>query len=104
MITWQKSVDVEFREAVCFKIDAANKRVYCRSSQDTNLDGKEEFSIDYDYLIIAMGAKSNTFNTPGVEENAHFLKVVIDIFKGVLVSLHLMHHNHSLCMTHQSLP
>jgi NADH:ubiquinone reductase (non-electrogenic) len=26
-------------------------------------------------LIVAMGAKSNTFNTPGVEEHAHFLKV-----------------------------
>jgi NADH:ubiquinone reductase (non-electrogenic) len=31
--------------------------------------------MDYDVLIVAMGAKSNTFNTPGVEEHAHFLKV-----------------------------
>ena len=68
-------MDVQFREAVCYKIDAEKKKVYCRSTQDTNLGGKEEFSVDYDYLIIAMGAKSNTFNTPGVEEHAHFLKV-----------------------------
>lgn len=71
----QKGLDVKFREAVCYKIDAENKKVLCRSSQETNLGGKEEFSIDYDYLIIAMGAKANTFNTPGVEEHAHFLKV-----------------------------
>ncbi|PON81927.1 Parvalbumin [Trema orientale] len=80
-ITKKKNVDVQFREAVCFKIDAGNKKVYCRSSQDTNLGGKEEFGIDYDYLIVAMGAKSNTFNTPGVEENAHFLKGVEDALK-----------------------
>lgn len=61
---------------MCYKIDAEKKKVFCRSSQETNLGGKEEFSIDYDYLIIAMGAKSNTFNTPGVEEHAHFLKVL----------------------------
>lgn len=71
----QKGLNIEFREAECYKIDAEKKKVFCRSSQDTNLGGREEFSVDYDYLIIAMGAKSNTFNTPGVEENAHFLKV-----------------------------
>ncbi|KAK4789804.1 hypothetical protein SAY86_017108 [Trapa natans] len=33
-----------------------------------------EFSLDYDYLVIAVGAQVNTFNTPGVKENCHFLK------------------------------
>lgn len=32
--------------------------------------------MDYDYLVIAMGARANTFNTPGVEENCNFLKVI----------------------------
>lgn len=77
-ITRKKGLNIEFREAECYKIDAEKKKVFCRSSQDTNLGGREEFSVDYDYLIIAMGAKSNTFNTPGVEENAHFLKGVED--------------------------
>lgn len=73
---WQKGLEVQFREAVCHKIDPKKKKVYCRSTQDTNLGGKHgEFSVDYDYLIIAMGAQSNTFNTPGVEQYAHFLKV-----------------------------
>jgi NADH:ubiquinone reductase (non-electrogenic) len=74
-LTWQKSYDVNFKEAKCYKIDAENKKVYCQSNQDRNLDGKEEFALDYDYLVVAMGARANTFNTPGVVEHAHFLKV-----------------------------
>lgn len=38
--------------------------------------GNGEFSLDYDYLVIAIGAQVNTFNTPGVLENCHFLKVL----------------------------
>lgn len=72
---WQKGLDVQFREAECLQIDAVNKKVHCRSSPDNNLGGEQNFTVDYDYLVIAMGARSNTFNTPGVEENCHFLKV-----------------------------
>lgn len=75
MLLLQKNVEIHFWEAECIKIDAENKKVYCKSSQDTNLNGEEEFVVDYDYLVIAMGARSNTFNTPGVVENCHFLKV-----------------------------
>lgn len=81
----QKNVDICFWEAECFKIDAENKKVYCRSSQNTNLNGKEEFCMDYDYLVIAMGARANTFNTPGVEENCNFLKVIFLAFLLVYV-------------------
>lgn len=77
-IVRKKNVDICFWEAECFKIDAENKKVYGRSSQNTNLNGKEEFCMDYDYLVIAMGARANTFNTPGVEENCNFLKEVED--------------------------
>ncbi|KAB1209965.1 External alternative NAD(P)H-ubiquinone oxidoreductase B1, mitochondrial [Morella rubra] len=77
-ITRKKSYDVHFKEAKCYKIDPANKKVYCKSSQDTELGEKEEFALDYDYLVIAMGARANTFNTPGVLEYAHFLKEVED--------------------------
>lgn len=71
----QKSGEIQFFEAECVKVDAANKRVYCRPNHDINLEGKEEFLLDYDYLVVALGAQSNTFNTPGVMENCHFLKV-----------------------------
>ncbi|KAK7302690.1 hypothetical protein RJT34_13585 [Clitoria ternatea] len=77
----KKRVDVQFSEAECFKIDAQNRKVYCRSSVNNNLNGEEEFVVDYDYLIIAVGANVNTFNTPGVVENCHFLKEVEDAQK-----------------------
>ncbi|GAB2240282.1 hypothetical protein Droror1_Dr00020800 [Drosera rotundifolia] len=77
-IVKKKNVDISFWEAECLSIDPVNKKVYCQSSQDTNLNGKEEFAVEYDYLVIAVGARSNTFNIPGVVEHAHFLKEVED--------------------------
>ena len=47
----------------------------CRSNIDNNLVGNNEFFLEYDDLVIAIGAQVNTFNTPGVAENCHFLKV-----------------------------
>lgn len=72
---WQRRGEVNFWEAECVKIDAANKKVLCRSNVESNLVGNREFSLEYDYLVIAVGAQVNTFNTPGVKENCHFLKV-----------------------------
>ncbi len=34
--------------------------------------------MKYDKLVVAIGSENNTFNTPGVEEHAHFLKEVLD--------------------------
>ncbi|KAM0951790.1 putative NADH:ubiquinone reductase (non-electrogenic) [Dioscorea sansibarensis] len=45
------------------------------SNFGTNLDGSGEFAVKYDYLVVALEAKRSTFNTPGVKENCHFLKV-----------------------------
>ncbi|KAF2303447.1 hypothetical protein GH714_018419 [Hevea brasiliensis] len=80
-IVRKKNVDICFWEAECFKIDAENKKVYCRSNQNANMNGKEEFVVEYDYLVIAMGARPNTFNTPGVMEYCNFLKEVEDAQK-----------------------
>lgn len=77
-IVKKKNMDIGFKEAECFKIDTVNQKVHCKSVQNTNAGGKEEFTVDYDILVIAMGARANTFNTPGVVENAHFLKEVED--------------------------
>ncbi|XP_074296553.1 external alternative NAD(P)H-ubiquinone oxidoreductase B2, mitochondrial-like isoform X1 [Silene latifolia] len=80
-IAKKKNVRVQFEEAECYKIDPVNKKVYCRSATNKIFEGKEEFNVDYDYLVVAMGARSNTFNTPGVEENCHFLKVYLLLMK-----------------------
>ncbi|KAL8467886.1 hypothetical protein ACS0TY_031216 [Phlomoides rotata] len=76
-----KNVDVNYWEAECFKIDAKNKKVHCRSTLTSNQNEKEEIIMEYDYLVIGIGARSNTFNIPGVAENCHFLKELEDAQK-----------------------
>lgn len=39
---------------------------------------RKKFSIDYDKLVISVGAYSNTFGIPGVKEYGCFLKEVND--------------------------
>ncbi|MCL7035899.1 hypothetical protein MKW94_029805 [Papaver nudicaule] len=70
-----------FWEAECFKIDAKNKKIHCRPIQKSESIEKEEIIMDFDYLVVAVGARANTFNTPGVEKNCHFLKEVEDAQK-----------------------
>ncbi|XP_008803856.1 external alternative NAD(P)H-ubiquinone oxidoreductase B2, mitochondrial isoform X2 [Phoenix dactylifera] len=77
----KKGGEIKFWEAECFKIDPTSKKIHCRSDIGTNLDGNGEFLLDYDYLVIAIGARANTFNTPGVVEHCHFLKEVEDAQK-----------------------
>ncbi len=36
---------------------------------------EHHFELPYDVLIVAVGAINNTFDTPGVEQHAFFLKV-----------------------------
>ncbi|KAI3694018.1 hypothetical protein L1987_76976 [Smallanthus sonchifolius] len=79
-IVKKKNMDVHFKEAECFKIDTVNHKVHCKSSQTTNIGGKEEFVVDYDYLVIAMGARANTFNTP-VEDALKIRRSIIDCFE-----------------------
>lgn len=44
-------------------LDTQEKKVHCK-----DLFKGSEFSVRYDYLVIAAGNKTNTFATPGVEE------------------------------------
>ncbi|KAL3615230.1 External alternative NAD(P)H-ubiquinone oxidoreductase B1, mitochondrial [Castilleja foliolosa] len=74
----KRNGEIKFWEAECLKVDPTSKKVFCRSNIDENLAGNNDFSLEYDYLVIAMGAQVNTFNTPGVVEHCHFLKEVED--------------------------
>lgn len=73
--------DVKFLEAECIKIDAANKKVRCRDISSLSCKGKEDFELEYDYLVVAVGATSNTFGTKGVHEHCLFLKEIEDAEK-----------------------
>nr|CAB3471213.1 unnamed protein product [Digitaria exilis] len=70
----KKSKDVSFYEAECFKIDSSKKTVHCRSAVGTNLDGNGDFMLDYDYLVVALGATE-------VEDAQKIRRSVIDCFE-----------------------
>ncbi|XP_042395523.1 external alternative NAD(P)H-ubiquinone oxidoreductase B2, mitochondrial-like [Zingiber officinale] len=76
-----KGGEIKFWEAECLKIDPEKKQVLCQTDIGTNFEGNGEFVVNYDYLVIAVGAKVNTFNIPGVEQHCYFLKEVEDAQK-----------------------
>jgi len=69
---------VRFCESICTDIDITNKRVHCEDISSIVSEDSSAFSLDYDYLVVAVGAQNNTFNTPGVYEHCHFLKTTTD--------------------------
>lgn len=77
----QKKLNVKFSQANCIGINAESRRVFCRPVADQLEFSKSDFEVEYDYLVIAVGARANTFNTPGVEEYCHFLKEIEDAEK-----------------------
>ena len=72
--------NVYFRNAQDFHLSSAmqlnpeTKTLSCRSE----LPPHQEYDLSYDHLVIGVGALSNTFNIPGVKENAFFLKELAD--------------------------
>ena len=39
---------------------------------------RPKFDMKYDILVVSIGSENNTFNIPGVQEHAHFLKEILD--------------------------
>lgn len=58
-------------------LDLSNNKVKCQSYLKPDL----VYDLDYDHLVIGVGALSNTFGVPGVDEHACFLKEVWDARK-----------------------
>ena len=71
---------VTFLEAECVDINPANKQIMCEDKSGI-VGAVSKFNVDYDILVFAVGAKTNTFHTPGVEENCFFLKEIEDAQK-----------------------
>jgi NADH dehydrogenase FAD-containing subunit len=72
--------DIKFYEAKCTKVDVDNNKIFCEDRSP--LKGQvSSFWLPYDYLVVAVGAKNNTFGTPGVRQHANFLKSVEDAQK-----------------------
>lgn len=64
---------ITFYHAAATGLDVAAHRVQCRGAA-----AGDPFPVSYDILVIAVGAVSNTFHVPGVEEHALFLRELHD--------------------------
>lgn len=70
---------VEFIEASAEYIDFDNRSISCVSLKcEGNSCSPMTFSVDFDMLVLAVGAAVNTFHIPGVREHCIFMKQVED--------------------------
>lgn len=53
----------EYYQAKAFKLHPEERMIECE-----DVFKGSHFKINYDYLVVATGCKTNTFNTPGVDE------------------------------------
>ncbi|KAG0690680.1 NADH:ubiquinone oxidoreductase [Pichia californica] len=85
-IACQNTGEVKYLEAAATDIDPVKKTVSIQHKNQRFLIGDAftadrvpiETTLDYDYLVYAVGATVNTFNIPGVYEHASFLKEAND--------------------------
>ncbi|KAF8960637.1 NADH dehydrogenase [Flammula alnicola] len=76
-ITRHKARQVSVIEAEATDVDPKNKTVtFIDNSEIKGLVSST--TISYDYLVYAVGAEVQTFNIPGVKENACFMKELAD--------------------------
>ena len=69
----------KYLEATATSIDVNAQKVECQSVVcDGNSCDIEDFAVEYDRLVYAVGAQTNTFGIPGVRERCCFLKQVED--------------------------
>uniref|UniRef100_A0A914ELN5 FAD/NAD(P)-binding domain-containing protein n=1 Tax=Acrobeloides nanus TaxID=290746 RepID=A0A914ELN5_9BILA len=67
--------DLHLAEAI--SCDFEKRIVKCQNALDKSITSE----ISYDNLVIGVGALPNTFNVPGVQEHAFFLKEIVDARK-----------------------
>lgn len=58
--------------AKAVSVDTDKQLVKCVNILDSH---QQEYDVEYDKLVIGVGARPNTFGVPGVYEHAFFLKV-----------------------------
>ena len=69
----------DYLEATATAVNPDKKTVVCESVKCEGASCEiTEFEVDYDHLIIGVGATTNTFGIKGVKENCLFLKQIED--------------------------
>ncbi|KPI43992.1 External alternative NAD(P)H-ubiquinone oxido B1, mitochondrial [Cyphellophora attinorum] len=60
---------VKFIKANVLDVDFSSKSVHCAPAfEEDEVLSRQEFTVDYDILILAPGCEPNTFNTPGIRK------------------------------------
>ena len=78
-----------YLEATAQYVDPLRRTIECESVIcEGNSCDIESFTVEYDRLIVTVGAQTNTFGIPGVKERCNFLKSVQDArrIKGAIVN------------------
>ena len=69
------TANIEYVEMDAVGLDPKKHVLFCEyAGVKPRTDVDLKLNLGYDVLVLAPGAKSNTFNTPGVEQYCHFLK------------------------------
>ncbi|SCU78566.1 LAFA_0A07228g1_1 [Lachancea sp. 'fantastica'] len=68
--------EVTYYEAEALDVDPTKKTVRIKSL--SSAEERAELNLNYDYLVVGVGAQPTTFGIPGVFENASFLKEIPD--------------------------
>ncbi|EPY34774.1 NADH dehydrogenase [Strigomonas culicis] len=69
----------QFYRSMVYDVDFDKKEVQCIGVGVVGATSKvpvRSYNVEYDYLVMAHGARPNTFNIPGVEDQAFFLREV----------------------------
>jgi NADH dehydrogenase FAD-containing subunit len=75
----QINLKANYLEGTASEIDPVKKTIECESVVcEGNSCEINSFTVEYDKLIVTVGAQTNTFGIPGVRENCCFLKQVED--------------------------
>ncbi len=68
--------NIIFHQSFCTEVDTQNNTVKCLDA-----DTRRQYTLNFDYLIVAVGEVTNTFGIEGITENALFLKELDDARK-----------------------
>lgn len=71
------SQEAKFIEVEATDIDPVNQKIHC--VDNSAIKGKvSEFDLDYDYLVVAVGAETATYGVPGVSDHSIYMKSIED--------------------------
>lgn len=70
--------ELKYYKAVAKEIDFETRTIRCKATATTAGEEGDIFDVKYDKLCIAPGCDIQTFNTPGAEDHALFLRTTND--------------------------